>query len=67
MVAIIVGIALTIKTYGAERLYYPTDIEGSGDIITGGAPEYNDLYLHGVLPDEALKPARGLGLDFSDQ
>ena len=58
---------MTWRSYGAERLYYPTDIEGSGDIITGGAPEYNQLFLNGVLPPEALKPARGLGLDFADQ
>ena len=58
---------MTWRSYGAERLYYPTDIEGSGDIITGGAPEYNQLFLNGVLPPEVLKPARGLGLDFSDQ
>ena len=36
---------MTWRSYGAERLYYPTDIEGSGDIITGGAPEYNQLFL----------------------
>ena len=58
---------MTWRSYGAERLAFPTDIEGYGDIITGGAPEYNQLFLNGVLPQEALKPASGLGLDFSDQ
>lgn len=42
-------------------------IEGAGDINTGGTKDFNRLYLTALLPEELLKPARGWGLDFSDQ
>ena len=49
------------------RLIAAEYIEGFGDIRTGGTKDYNQLYVHGNLPEGVLKPARGLGLDFSDQ
>jgi hypothetical protein len=42
-------------------------IGGFGDISTGGTNEFNQLYINEELPEEALIPARGLGLDFTDQ
>ena len=42
-------------------------IGGFGDISTGGTSEFNQLYIMEELPEEVLIPARGLGLDFSDQ
>jgi hypothetical protein len=42
-------------------------IGGFGDINTGGTNEFNQLYINEELPEEALIPARGLGLDFTDQ
>ena len=42
-------------------------IGGFGDISTGGTSEFNQLYIMEELPEEVLLPARGLGLDFSDQ
>tara|TARA_B100000029_G_C16939496_1_gene728212 strand:+ start:23 stop:370 length:348 start_codon:yes stop_codon:yes gene_type:complete len=42
-------------------------IGGFGDISTGGTNEFNQLYINQELPEELLIPARGLGLDFSDQ
>jgi hypothetical protein len=49
------------------RLKAAEYIEGFGDVRTGGTKDFNQLYVHGNLPEEVLKPARGLGLDFSDQ
>ena len=49
------------------RLKAAEYIEGFGDVRTGGTRDDNQLYVHGNLPEEVLKPARGLGLDFSDQ
>ena len=46
---------------------FKSEIEKFGDINTGGTEEYNTLYLEGKLSKQQLKPARGLGLDFSDQ
>ena len=49
------------------RLKAAEYIGGVGDIKTGGTEDYNRLYTTGYLSDAVLKPARGLGLDFSDQ
>lgn len=46
---------------------FKSEIEKFGDINSGGTDEYNTLYIYGNLPSDKLKPARGLGLDFSDQ
>ena len=46
---------------------FKSEIVKTGDINSGGTEEYNTLYLKGNLSEAQLKPARGLGLDFSDQ
>ncbi len=46
---------------------YDRYIGGFGDISTGGTSEFNQLYINEELPEALLVPARGLGLDFSDQ
>jgi hypothetical protein len=46
---------------------FKSEIVKTGDINSGGTEEYNTLYLEGKLSKQQLKPARGLGLDFSDQ
>ena len=56
------------KIFGAPLVGgYDRHIGGFGDISTGGTSEFNPLYIENELPEEALVPARGLGLDFSDQ
>jgi hypothetical protein len=42
-------------------------IGGFGDISTGGTNEFNQIYINEELPEQLLVPARGLGLDFTDQ
>ena len=57
------------KIFGAALVgnYNERYIGGFGDISTGGTNEFNQLYINEELPEEMLKPARGLGLDYSDQ
>ena len=58
---------LVIIGFKSATTGFKSEIEKSGDINSGGTDEYNTLYIYGKLPDDKLKPARGLGLDFSDQ
>ena len=56
------------KIFGAALVGdFSRYIGGFGDISTGGTNEFNQLYINEELPEEMLKPARGLGLDYSDQ
>tara|TARA_R110001592_G_scaffold64268_3_gene197587 strand:+ start:591 stop:944 length:354 start_codon:yes stop_codon:yes gene_type:complete len=56
------------KIFGAALVGdFDRYIGGFGDISTGGTNEFNQLYINEELPEEMLIPARGLGLDYSDQ
>lgn len=63
----LVVLMLVIIGFKSAMTGFKSEIEKFGDVNTGGTDEYNTLYIYGNLPSDKLKPARGLGLDFSDQ